>query len=44
MTFEFTVRHVHSNYDGEENEYTAERIVTYNPDATTPGTRLHKVC
>ena len=29
---------------GEEDDYTAERILTDNPDPATPGGGLYKVC
>ena len=34
---------VASDNDGEEEEYTAERILSDKPDPSTPGTRLYKV-
>ena len=43
VTFEFTVGDLDSDDDGEEDDYTAERILTDKPDPTTPGGRLYKV-
>ena len=37
MTFEFTAGDLDSDDDGEEDNYTAERIVTDKPDPATPG-------
>ena len=44
VTFEFTAGDLHSNDDDEEDDYTAERIITDKPDPATPGGRLYKVC
>ena len=43
MTFEFTAGDLDSDDDGEEDYYTAERILTDEPDPATPGGRLYKV-
>ena len=43
MTFEFTVRNLDSDDDGEEDDYTAERIPTDKPDPPTTGGKLYKV-
>ena len=43
MTFEFTAGELDSNDDGEEDGYTADRILTGNLDPATPGGRLWKV-
>ena len=43
VTFEFTAGDLDSNNDGEEDDYTAERILTDKPDPATPGGRLYKV-
>ena len=41
VTFEFTAGNQDTDNDGEEDDYTAERILTKNPDPATPGERLH---
>ena len=41
MTFEFTAGDL--DCDGEEDDYTAEQILTDKPDPATPGGRLCKV-
>ena len=33
-----------SDDDGEDDDFTAERILTDKPDPGTPGGRLYKVC
>ena len=43
VTFEFTAGDLDSDDDGEEDDYTAERILTDKPDPATPGGRLYKV-
>ena len=43
VTFQFTARDLDSDDDGEEDDYTAERILTDKPDPATPGVRLYKV-
>ena len=44
MTFEFTGGgDLDSDDDREEDDYTAERILTYKPDPATPGGRQYKV-
>ena len=43
VTFEFTADAFGSDNDGEEDEYTAERILSDKPDPSTPGGRLYKV-
>ena len=43
MTFEFTAGDLDSDDDGEEDDYTAKRILTDKPDPATPGGRLYKV-
>ena len=43
MTFELTAGDVDSDDDSEEDDYTAERILTDEPDPGTPGGRLYKV-
>ena len=43
VTFEFTAGDLDSEDDGEEDDYTAERIPTDKPDPATPGGRLYKV-
>ena len=37
MTVEFKAGDLDSNDDGEEDDYTAEQILTDNPDPVTPG-------
>ena len=43
VTFEFTAGDVDSDDEGEDDDFTAERIVTDKPDPGTPGGRLYKV-
>ena len=43
VTFEFTAGDVDSDEEGEDDDFTAERILTDKPDAGTPGGRLYKV-
>ena len=43
VTFEFTADAFDSDNDGEEDEYTAERILSDKPDPSTPGGWLYKV-
>ena len=43
MKFEFTAGDLYAEDDGEEDDYTAERILTDKPDPATPGGRLYKV-
>ena len=43
VTFDFTADAFDSDNDREEDEYTAERILSDKPDARTPGGRLYKV-
>ena len=43
VTCEFTAGYTDSNDDGEEDDHTAERILTDKPDPITPGERLYKV-
>ena len=43
MTFEFTAGDLDSDEDGEEDDYTAERILTDKLDPATPGGRLYKI-
>ena len=42
VTSQFMPGDPDSNDDGEENNYTAERILMDKPDPTTPGWRLYK--
>ena len=44
VTFEFTAGDVDSNDEGEDDDFTAERILADKPDPGTPGGRLYKVC
>ena len=44
VTFEFTAGDLDSDDEGEDDDFTAERIRTDKPDAGTPGGRLYKVC
>ena len=37
VTFEFTADDLDSNNDGEEDEYTAARILSDEADSSTPG-------
>ena len=43
ITFEFTADALDSDNDREEDEYTAERILSDKPDPCTPEGRLYKV-
>ena len=43
VTFEFTAGDVDSDDEGEDDNFTAERILTDKPDPGTPGGRLYKV-
>ena len=43
FTFEFTARDLDSDDEGEDDDFTAERILTDKPDPGTPGGRLYKV-
>ena len=43
VTFDFTADAFDSNNDREEDEYTAERILSDKPVASTPQGRLYKV-
>ena len=43
ITFDFTADAFDPDNDGEEDEYTAERILSDKPDPSTPGGRLYKV-
>ena len=43
VTFEFTAGDLHSDDDGEEDDYTAERILSDKPDPATPEGGLYKV-
>ena len=40
VTFEFTAGDVDSDEEGEDDDFTAERILTDKPDPRTPGGRL----
>ena len=44
VTFEFRAGDVDSDDEGEDDDFTAERILTDKPDPETPGGRLYKVC
>ena len=44
VTFQFTAGDLDSDDDAEEDENTAERILTDKPDPATPSRRLYKVC
>ena len=44
VTFEFTAGDVDSDDEGEDDDFTAERILADKPDPGTPGGRLYKVC
>ena len=44
VTFEFTAGDLDSDDEGEDDDFTAERILTETPDPGTPGGRLYKVC
>ena len=43
VTFEFTAGDLDSDDEGEDGDFTAERILTDKPDPGTPGGRLYKV-
>ena len=43
VTFEFTAGNVDSDDEGEDDDFTAERILADEPDPGTPGGRLYKV-
>ena len=43
VTFEFTADAFDSDNNGEDDEYTAERILSEKPDPGTSGRRLYKV-
>ena len=43
VTFEFTAGDVDSDEEGEDDDFTAERILTDKWDPGTPGGRLYKV-
>ena len=43
VTFEFTAGDVDSDDEGEDDEFTAEKILADKPDPGTPGGRLYKV-
>ena len=43
VTFEFTAGDVDSDDEGEEDDFTAEKILADKPDQETPGGRLYKV-
>ena len=43
VTFEFTAGDLDSDDEGEDDDFTAERILTDKPDPGTPGGRLPKV-
>ena len=43
VTFEFTPGDLDSDDEGEDDDFTAERIQTDQPDPGTPGGRLYKV-
>ena len=43
VTFEFTAGDVDSDDEGEDDYFTAERILADKPDPGTPGGRLYKV-
>ena len=43
VTFEFTAGDVDSDYEGEDDDFTAGRILTDKPDPGTPGGRLYEV-
>ena len=44
VTFEFTAGDVDSDDEGEDDDFTAERILADKPDPGTLGGRLYKVC
>ena len=43
VTFEFTAGDLDSDDEGEDDDFTAERILTDKPAPETPGGRLYKV-
>ena len=43
VTFEFTAGDVDSDDEGEDDDFTAEKILTDKPDPGTPSGRLYKV-
>ena len=43
VTFKFTAGDLDSDDEGEDDDFTAERILTDKPDPGTPGERLYKV-
>ena len=43
VRFDFTAQNLNSDGDGEEDDYTGERILMDKPDPTTRGRRLYKV-
>ena len=43
VTFEFTAGDVDSDDEGEDDDFTAEKILADKPDQGTPGGRLYKV-
>ena len=43
MTFEFTAGDVDSDDEGEDDDFTADKILTDKPDPGTSGGRLYKV-
>ena len=43
VTFEFTAGDVHSDDEGEDDDFTAEKSLMEKPDPGTPGGRLYKV-
>ena len=43
VTFESTTGDVDSDDEGEDNDFTAKKILTDKPDPRTPGRRLYKV-
>ena len=43
VTFEFTAGDVDSDDEGEDDDFTAEKILADKPDPETPGGRLYKV-
>ena len=44
VTFEFTAGDVDSDDEGEDDDFTAEKILADKPDPGTPGGRLYEVC
>ena len=44
VTFEFTAGDLDSHDDGEDDDYTTERILMDKPDPATSGGRLYKIC